>query len=104
MKFNVFDYRGPQHHELSDEERKPWRGEFRGSARGAQLTLLAPDGTTRTVLVEIDKGDLRVCLFADVNVSAAPAAEIVLKSGSPIATLESMEATRRRPLDSNEET
>jgi hypothetical protein len=91
MKFQLFDFRGVGDPNLSEDERKAWQAEFLEAENGVEIALIAPDGSTRTVRVEIDQGDLRVWLWPDVSVSDGPAAQILLRPGSPTATLEPVE-------------
>jgi len=91
MKFDLHDFRGRDDPDVSEAERKPWRAEWSKIEDGAQLSLLAPDGSTRIVRVEIDRGDLRVRVYADPTVSDIPAAELILKPGDATATFEPAE-------------
>ena len=51
MKFEMHDFLGRDELGLSDAERLPWRANFLNLEDGAQLKLLAPNGSTRTVWV-----------------------------------------------------
>lgn len=74
-----------------DASAQHWLGEFLEVEEGAELSLLAPDGSTRVVRIEIDQGDVRLRLWNDASVSDAPAGEMVLKPGCATATLEAVE-------------
>jgi hypothetical protein len=56
-----------------------------GDGAGLDIHIAAPDGTTRSVWIEIEDGNLRVRVYPDTEVSDEFAGELRLKPGAETA-------------------
>jgi len=72
--------------DLSENQRKPWPVEIRRSGySGIDIELTAPDGTNRTILIEVEKGNLVIRPYRDQERSDEPDLKLTLTSeGSAI--------------------
>lgn len=89
---NISDWRladnpnGDHSEDLTDEMREPWQFEIsRSSYDGLDLKFTAPDGTERSVLIEINQGAVKIATYGDPENSDDPTALIhVLKDMAAI--------------------
>ncbi|MTH95228.1 hypothetical protein [Roseibium sp. RKSG952] len=70
------DPNGDHSGELSEEMKQPWKFEIsRSSYEGLDLRFTAPDGTERSVLIEIDRGGLKLSTFRDPELTESADAD-----------------------------